>query len=348
MTTSSSIPVLALTQGDAAGVGPELLVKHARDRVGGYHLVYVAERAALEGAKEFVAASDEVRFAYRETPPSRPDVLAWDESEGVLVYDPVASDRVVGWGESGADDARAAIACLEAGVELARTGAADAVVTAPVSKYSIATHCQPEFRGQTEFVAALTGAERYGRDFLMTFLAAELQVALLTTHQPLADVVNGLSGEVIEDAVRCLHRNAGGRIAVAGLNPHAGEGGLMGREEEAVIAPALARCRESGIDIHGPESADSLFARARRGEFDWVLALYHDQGLIPIKTVAFGTAANWTLGLPIIRTSVDHGTAFDIAGRGKADARPLRRVVEMTRELIAQRLPRRRGAGAAA
>jgi 4-hydroxythreonine-4-phosphate dehydrogenase len=129
---------------------------------------------------------------------------------------------------------------------------------------------------------------------------------------------------------------------VAGLNPHAGEGGLLGTEETAVVAPAIERARRDGIDAHGPESPDSLFARARRGAFDWVLALYHDQGLIAVKTAAFGQAVNWTLGLPIVRTSVDHGTAFAIAGQGRADAGPLGRAVVATLDLLAGRLPRGR------
>ncbi|MDH4065560.1 MAG: 4-hydroxythreonine-4-phosphate dehydrogenase PdxA [Acidobacteriota bacterium] len=177
----------------------------------------------------------------------------------------------------------------------------------------------------------------------MTFLTSDLQVALLTTHKPLAESIASLTRAAVIEAVTCLAENAGGRIVVAGLNPHAGEGGLMGREEIEILAPAVAACRERGIDVRGPESADCLFARARKGSCDWVLALFHDQGLIPVKTVAFGSATNWTLGLPVIRTSVDHGTAFDIAGRGRADARPLKRVIETTRELIAGRLPRGRG-----
>ncbi len=125
------------------------------------------------------------------------------------------------------------------------------------------------------------------------------------------------------------------------LNPHAGEGGLLGSEEELVLGPALAAARSRGIDVHGPESADSLFARARRGEFDWVLALYHDQGLIAVKTAAFGLATNWTLGLPFLRTSVDHGTAFALAGRGRADEKPLAAVVETTLRLISGELPKK-------
>jgi 4-hydroxythreonine-4-phosphate dehydrogenase len=144
------------------------------------------------------------------------------------------------------------------------------------------------------------------------------------------------------DAVRCLARHGGpgpeaGPIAVCGLNPHAGEGGLLGTEDDEFVRPAVEHLRAEGIDVHGPIPADTVFARALRGDFRWVLALYHDQGLVAVKTVAFGLATNWTLGLPYLRTSVDHGTAYDIAGRGVADTGSLRAVIETTLELLAAR-----------
>ena len=334
-----------MTQGDPAGVGPEILLKFAEARQGGYIPVLVAERAALEKVRRTVAGGEEVHFEYLNEIRTREKLLEREESDGLAVLDPVAETRPINYGESGPQDAGAAMACLETAVDLARSGIVDAVVTAPVSKFSIAEHVRSDFRGQTEFIAELCGKGVYGRDYLMTFLSSDLQVALLTTHSPLTPTMSALSRDAVIEALVCLDRNAGGRILVAGLNPHAGEGGLIGREEIEILEPAISDCRKLGIDVRGPESADSLFARARQGECDWVLALYHDQGLIPIKTVAFGYATNWTLGLPIIRTSVDHGTAFDIAGRGRADARPFKRVVEATRELIAGRLPRGLTAG---
>ncbi|MFQ5526580.1 MAG: 4-hydroxythreonine-4-phosphate dehydrogenase PdxA, partial [Thermoanaerobaculia bacterium] len=340
MSQRGRLPVLAITQGDPAGVGPEVLLKWASARQGGYVPLVVAEQAALEQARRTVVGAGEVVCDYLSEVESRDQLVEREDRDGLAVLDPVAESRAVEFGESGTQDAGGALACLETAVELARAGVVDAVVTSPVSKYSIARHHRPDFRGQTEFVADLCGKSAYGRDYLMTFLTTDLQVALLTTHIPLTEAAACLSRASVVEALTCLAENAGGRIVVAGLNPHAGEGGLMGREEIEILTPAIEACRERGIDAQGPESADSLFARARRGECDWVLALYHDQGLIPVKTVAFGTATNWTLGLPVIRTSVDHGTAFDIAGTGRADARPLRRVVETTRELIAGRLPR--------
>ncbi len=263
----------------------------------------------------------------------------------IAVVDPLADSRQVTPGRSGAADAAGALAAIDLGTALVRAGVADALVTAPVSKVSIARQVRPDFRGHTDYLAEACGLEHYGRDYLMAFLAPDLQVALLTTHLPLSAAVERVRRDSIVDALVCLHRHAGGRIVVAGLNPHAGEDGLLGGEEAAEVAPAVALARQQQIDAHGPESPDALFSRARRGEFDWVLALYHDQGLIAVKTVAFGSAVNWTMGLPFIRTSVDHGTAFAIAGSGDADARPLARAVEGAGGLAAGRLPRGRRSG---
>ncbi len=232
------------------------------------------------------------------------------------------------------------MAALDGGIEAVRGGIADALVTAPVSKASIARHVRADFRGHTEYLAEVAGLERYGRDYLMAFLTPDLQVALLTTHLPLRRALDEIREEELLDALLLLNRETGGRVAVAGVNPHAGEGGLLGSEEIEVVRPAVERARDQGIDVSGPESPDSLFARARQGEYDWVLSLYHDQGLIAVKTSAFGLSTNWTLGLPFLRTSVDHGTAFDIAGLGKADPSSLIQVVQTTLALIAGDLPR--------
>lgn len=333
-------PVLALTQGDPAGIGPEILLKLLQEspEPSDWHPVLVAERSALEALRPVFPRFPWDRLRYLGGAPSRQDLHAG----GIPVVDPVGARRTVSFGSSGPADAAGAMAALDAGIALVRSGAADALVTAPVSKESIARHHLPGFVGHTDYLAAACGLERYGRDYLMAFLAPGLQVALLNVHLPLRAALDGITGEAVGEALDCLHRHAGGRVAVAGLNPHAGEGGLLGEEEALILAPAVAAARGRGVDAHGPESADSLFARARRGEFDWVLALYHDQGLIAVKTASFGLATNWTLGLPFLRTSVDHGTAFPLAGRGVADAGPLAAVVETTLKLIAGELPRKR------
>jgi 4-hydroxythreonine-4-phosphate dehydrogenase len=306
----------------------------------------LAERAALEALRPALPGLAWDRLRYLEAPPTRAALERCGDA--VPVFDPVGQAnppgavRRVTPGVSGPADAAGALAALDAGIALARAGEVDALVTAPVSKASIARHLRAEFRGHTDYLAAACGLERYGRDYLMAFLAPDLQVALLTTHLPLRQALHAVSTEAVAEALTCLERHAGGRIAVAGLNPHAGEGGLLGTEDAGRIAPAVTAARQRGVEVSGPESPDSLFARARRGEFDWVLALYHDQGLIAVKTAAFGLATNWTLGLPFLRTSVDHGTAFQLAGRGVADAAPLRAVVATTLRLIAGELPRGR------
>ena len=293
----------------------------------------------LEAHASGCEGADMARFVVLERPTAG-DLESLGQGRVALV-EPRAKARQVVPGQPTGEDARSAFQALRLGVELVRSGPGDALLTLPVSKASIAEHAQPGFVGHTDYLAEDAGLEIYGTDYLMCFLAGELQVALLSTHVPLREAIGSVKRETILAALCCLHRHAGGRIAVAGLNPHAGEGGLLGDDEELEILPAVKDARIRGIDVHGPFSADSLFSRCRRGEFDWVLALYHDQGLVAVKTATFGTATNWTLGLPYLRTSVDHGTAFDIAGRGAADAEPLRRALESTLALLSGDLPRR-------
>jgi len=353
-------PRLALTQGDPAGIGPEILLKllpepltpvpspipslpPGEGRRLPWRPLLVAERAAVEALRAVVPAAPWDRLRWLDGLPAGAELDALDAGGLIPVLDPIGSRRAIRFGISGPADAAGAMAALDAGIALVRSGAADALVTAPVSKESIARQHLPGFKGHTDYLAAACGLERYGRDYLMAFLAPDLQVALLTVHIPLREAIAAaMDGGAIAAALDCLERHAGGKIALAGLNPHAGEGGLLGEEDGRFLAPAVAAARARGLDVHGPESADSLFARARRGEFDWVMALYHDQGLIAVKTAAFGLATNWTLGLPFLRTSVDHGTAFPLAGTGRADAGPLAAVVATTLDLIAGKLPKKR------
>ena len=195
-----------------------------------------------------------------------------------------------------------------------------AVATGPVSKEAFARAGLP-WRGHTDLLAHLTGSPSVA----MMFYSPALVVTLATVHVALSEVPGALTSARVEAVISLTARELprlgvpAPRLAVAGLNPHAGEHGLMGTEDELVLLPAVARCRQQGINVQGPFPADTVFVRAVRGEFDGVVACYHDQGLIPIKLMAFGKAVNLTLGLPIIRTSVDHGTAFDIAGKNLAD-----------------------------
>jgi len=239
-----------------------------------------------------------------------------------------------------AEAGRSAYDAIVAAVDDAMHGRVDAVATAPISKEAFALAGLP-WHGHTELLAHLTGAPSVA----MMFHAEALRVVLATIHEPLADVPRLLTGAQVERIVGLAARElprfgiARPRLAMCGLNPHAGEGGVLGREEQQVIQPALEACRAAGIDVAGPFPADTLFVRASRGEFDAVIACYHDQGLIPVKLLAFGKAVNVTLGLPIIRTSVDHGTAFDIAGTGHADHGSMVEAICFAARLAAARQP---------
>jgi 4-hydroxythreonine-4-phosphate dehydrogenase len=236
---------------------------------------------------------------------------------------------------------RAAYDAIVRAVADAQAGTVSAVATAPINKEAFRL-AGLQWTGHTDLLAALTGA----RHVAMMFHSDALRVVLATVHIPLADVPRALTRGSLEATIDLTARelprfaDAGGRaprIAVAGLNPHAGEHGLFGREEQETILPAVASCRARGVAVEGPFPADTIFVRAVRGEFDVVVACYHDQGLIPVKLVAFGRAVNVTLGLPIVRTSVDHGTAFDIAGRGVADAGSMIAAVRLAARLAVRR-----------
>jgi len=239
-------------------------------------------------------------------------------------------------GQLSADAGRSAYDAIVRAVEDAQRKKMDAIATAPINKEALRLAGLP-WNGHTDLLAHLTGA----RDVAMMFYSDALRVVLATVHIALADVPRALTKASLEATIDLTSRElprfgiAKARIAVAGLNPHAGEHGLFGREEETIMTPAIEACRARGIDVAGPFPADTVFVRARRGEFDVVIACYHDQGLIPVKLVAFGQAVNVTLGLPIVRTSVDHGTAFDIAGKGVADPQSMIAAV-----LLAARLAR--------
>lgn len=246
-----------------------------------------------------------------------PDVRAVCEP---LVFAPPASEtfRI---GEVSAAAGLAAYDTIVRAVGAAQRGDVDAIATAPVNKLAFSM-AGLKWKGHTDLLAHLCGSPRVA----MMFHAPQLMVVLATVHVPLKEVPAAITRETI-DGILTLTAEwlprfgaATPRIAVAGLNPHAGEAGLLGGEDAAVLAPAVEAARSRGIDARGPFPADTVFIRASRGEFDCVVACYHDQGLIPVKLLAFGQAVNVTIGLPIIRTSVDHGTAFDIAGQGIADA----------------------------
>ena len=253
-----------------------------------------------------------------------------------VVYGPPASARFTP-GELSAEAGRAAYDTLCEAVKDAQSGVVAAVATAPVNKLAFARAGLP-WKGHTDLLAHLTGSPRVA----MMFWSEPLKVVLATIHIPLASVTSALTRELVDEIIDLSWRElprfgiAQPRLAVAGLNPHAGEDGLLGHEEAKVLRPAIEAAQKRGIHINGPFPGDTVFGRAVRGEFDAVIACYHDQGLIPVKLLAFGRAVNVTLGLPIIRTSVDHGTAFDIAGKNVADPASM---IEAT--LLAARLATR-------
>ena len=237
-----------------------------------------------------------------------------------------------------AEAGRAAYEVIVRATRDALAGAVDAIATAPVNKEAFRLAGLP-WAGHTDLLGHLTGAPHVA----MMFDSDVLRVVLATVHVPLGDVPRLLTRPSLEATIDLTARELprfgvpAPRLAVAGLNPHAGEHGLFGREEIEVIEPAVAACRARGVDVRGPFPGDTVFLRATRGEFDVVVACYHDQGLIPVKLAAFGRAVNVTLGLPIVRTSVDHGTAFDIAGRGTADAGSMTAAVRLAARLARAR-----------
>src|SRR5262249_7740730 len=247
-------------------------------------------------------------------------------------------DNVSGYVEPGIESGaagKAAAGYIEAAVELCAAGEIDAISTAPINKRALFLGGY-SFPGHTEFLAHLTGID----DYAMGFVASNLRVVLISTHVPLSEAIGLVRRERFEKTIRLadLELRRWGierpRIAVAALNPHGAEGGLFGIEEAAEIMPAVESCKTvDDINVSGPFPADTVFLRASRGEFDAVIACYHDQAMIPVKCLSFGEAVNVTLGLPFIRTSVDHGTAFDIAGKGIAEHSSMVAAIRLAAEL---------------
>jgi 4-hydroxythreonine-4-phosphate dehydrogenase len=254
-----------------------------------------------------------------------------------IVYPSQSDERIVA-GRVSAAGGRAAYDAIVRAVTDARAGHVDAITTAPISKHAFALAGFP-WKGHTDLLAHLCGVKRYA----MLFHSPKLVVVLATVHVPLAEVSRLLTVDMLTDIIALTAESmprfgvARPRVAVAGLNPHAGEEGVLGSEDRAVIKPAVERSRMTGIDVSGPWPGDTVFLQASRGEFDAVVACYHDQGLIPVKLLGFGQAVSVTIGLPIIRTSVDHGTAFDIAGKNIADHASLVEAVLLAAPLAARR-----------
>ncbi|MGB1220783.1 MAG: 4-hydroxythreonine-4-phosphate dehydrogenase PdxA [Alcanivoracaceae bacterium] len=312
MTSASRPAATAVTVGDPAGIGPDLVLS-LPGTFPGQPLVALGDRDCLQQRADQLGMA----VALRDWQPGQPV-----PADGLPVWHhPLA--RAATAGSPDPANARAVLATLENACDGCRDGTFAAMVTAPVSKQLICEGADPGFTGHTEFLAERAGAEQV----VMMLVADTLRVALATTHLPLRDVSDAITEDRLTQVIQVLARDlerhlhiARPRILVLGLNPHAGEGGHLGDEELRVIAPTLERLRQGGLRLTGPVPADTAFTPALLEQHDAVLAMYHDQGLPVLKYAGFGEAVNVTLGLPFVRTSVDHGTAFALAGTGQAKA----------------------------
>jgi 4-hydroxythreonine-4-phosphate dehydrogenase len=318
--------------GDPAGIGPEVVLKAVAEPeiqricipiiIGDAQLLaHTARTLDLQSGYEIVRSGEPIPDELSE-----PIIFHLDNINGVI--EPGVESGAAG---------KAAGAYIEAAVELCAAGSVDAIATAPINKRSLFLGGY-SFPGHTEFLAHLTGSEEYA----MAFVAANLRIVLISTHVPLAEAIRLVERDRIIRTINLTNRELKRwglerpRLAMAALNPHGAEGGLFGMEESSEISPAIEACRDDGINVQGPYSADTVFLRASRGEFDAVVACYHDQAMIPVKCLSFGEAVNVTLGLPFIRTSVDHGTAFDIAGKGVAEHSSMVAAIKLAAELSSQ------------
>jgi 4-hydroxythreonine-4-phosphate dehydrogenase len=311
-------PRIAISIGDPAGIGAEIALKALQDPEAASLAQWflVADSAALNAASRMSGID----------PRKLPCTMIETGS--------LAADHTIAFGQLRADYGVAAAAYVRRAVEMCRNGEADAMVTAPLNKEAVALSGK-HFSGHTEYIAELTGSP----EPRMLLYSEKLATVHVSTHIPLeqachldrAHIVHTI--ELGNNALLWLRRTPP-RIAVCGLNPHAGEHGLFGRQDAETIVPAIAEARTLGIDCSGPYSADTIFIRALRGEFDLIVAMYHDQGHIPMKLIDFEGGVNVSLGLPIIRTSVDHGTAFDIAGRNQADARNMKTAMRLAARMV--------------
>lgn len=297
-------PTIGITTGDPAGIGLEVVLKSVPSVLNSARWILFTDRAAFEHNVAFFHPGIQWRWIEK---------LSDTTDEPVLFLRDVGGDSSrIESGRVSAESGKRAIAYLEAASAAALAGDIAAIVTAPVNKEAIGGG----FRGQTDFLAERARRDRYA----MAFFSPTFKVVLATIHVSLREALAQISTEHYVKLIRFVDSELPKqRIAVAGINPHAGEGGMFGREEIDILAPAVRQCAGEGIAVSGPYSADSVYFRAHSGEFDVVIAPYHDQGLIPIKVIAHGQATNVTLGLPYVRTSPDHGTAFSIAGKGEAD-----------------------------
>lgn len=322
------LPRIGITMGDAAGIGAEVILKALSDE----KIQKICLPVIIGDAAFLRTTADELHLKFDFTDASG----EIDAGRGkTAIFDLKNISGVVVPGEESAITGKASAEYIEAAIDLWRKGRIDAIATAPISKKALALGGY-DFPGHTEFLAELTGTKK----FAMSFFAERLRVVLLSTHVSLRGAIDLVRKDALVDLITFSARELSNllgrkvRIAVAGLNPHASEGGMFGTEEAAEIVPAILESRERfGLDVSGPFSPDTIFLRGFQGEFDAVIACYHDQATIAVKSLSFGESVNVTLGLPLIRTSVDHGTATDIAGKGVADASSMGAAIRLAAKL---------------
>lgn len=320
-------PIVGVTMGDPAGIGPEICAKALTQgelRKTANCVVIGDRRGIRQGLKiagiEGIEINSIKKVAEAKFFPHSIDVLDLNNADPAKIK----------LGQVSKTAGKAAVEYLEKAIQLAKNGKIDAITTAPINKEAI-HKAGYKFDGHTEILAARTKT----RDYAMMFVSDKLWVILVTTHLPLREVSKRLDRKRIFKIIKMAHeilsrvRGRKPRIGVAGLNPHAGESGIFGNEEKKIIRPAVEDARKLGIDVKGPISPDAIFYLANSGMFDIVVAMYHDQGLIPLKLLSFSRSVNVTVGLPFIRTSVDHGTGFDIAGKGWANPQSLIEAVKV-------------------
>lgn len=329
-------PVIAITIGDPAGIGPEVVLKAVSESevIESCTPVVIGDRNLLEALALETGLTCDFRSVDFE------NLRSASLPHGISLLDLANVPSGLRPGELNAEAGRASGEYIEAAVEACSSGFADAVVTAPINKRSFNAGGY-DFPGHTEFLAFLTDCKEYR----MSFFAGALRVVLLSTHVSLGEAISLVKHDAITSLIRFTDRELGkllGRkikIALSGLNPHASEGGMFGSEESEEMEPAVLECREQyAIDVSGPYSPDTIYVRGFQGEFDAVIACYHDQATIAVKCLSFGKGVNVTLGLPIIRTSVDHGTAYEIAGQKKADHGSLISAIKLAADLANLRM----------
>jgi 4-hydroxythreonine-4-phosphate dehydrogenase len=323
--------MIGIALGDVTGIGPEVALKAIAAETAGDPTQYllIGDSARVRRLNEQLRLSLDLHdYA--------------DKSAGgkIFLHDPLREPLPQNLPPGSPVAARAGIAWLRDGAQRCLRGELDALVTAPVNKESIIRSGEKYFVGQTEFLSQLSATLRTAMMLLgCDDRARWLRVVLVTTHLPINLVAQNITREKVNLAIELAARACRdlglprAKVGVCGLNPHAGEGGTIGDEEIKVIAPAVEAMKKRGLDVHGPFAADALFYHVFRGEYDAVVAMYHDQGLAPLKMIGFETGVNWTLGLPFIRTSPDHGTAYDIAGKGVASAASMISAIRLARQL---------------